>query len=135
MKLTQIREAILERVAAWTGIDKDSIDYPNNPNGVFDPGTRQIWARISDSPGLATAPEIGIGACVRRTGMVTIQLFVPTNSGTLAITTAADTLVEQFQFYSDPAYPIEFYATSSYVIGDDGRGWYQVNVTTPYRAY
>ncbi|MCX5511330.1 phage tail terminator-like protein [Pseudomonas sp. BJa3] len=134
MTFEQIRAIVIGRMAQWTGIPADAVDYPNPPKS-FDPAGRSIWARLSDIPGLSSAPEVGIGPCVRQTGIVVIQLFVPSYSGTLAITKAADTLVQHFQFYSDPTGPFECYAASASAIGDDGHGWYQVNLSIPYRAY
>ncbi|MFJ2446821.1 phage tail terminator-like protein [Pseudomonas sp. NPDC087626] len=134
MTFEQIRNIVTGRMTQWAGIPATSVDYPNSPQ-PFDPAGKPIWARLADVPGLASAPEVGVGACVRRTGLIIIQLFVPTYKGTLVITKAADTLVEHFQFYSDPTGPFDCFAVSANVVGDDGRGWYQVNVSIPYRAY
>lgn len=134
MTFEQIRSIVITRMTQWTGILAANVDYPNNSQ-PFDPAGKAIWARLSDIPGLSSAPEVGIGPCVRRTGMIVIQLFVPTYKGTLAITRAADTLVQHFQFYSDPSGPFDCFAVSANVIGDDGNGWYQINLQIPYRAY
>jgi hypothetical protein len=134
MTFEQIRAVIIGRMQDWAGIPSANIDYPNNSQ-PFDTAGKSIWARLTDIPGLSSAPEIGIGPCVRRTGIVIIQLFVPSYSGTLAITKAADTLVEHFQFYTVPEEPLDFFAASASVIGDDGNNWYQVNIQIPYRAY
>lgn len=135
MTFEQIRAIVIGRMQQWAGIPASAVDYPNNPQGSFDPSGKPIWARLADVPGLSSAPEVGIGPCVRRTGIIMVQLFVPSNKGTLAITKAADTLVQHFEFYSDPTGPFECYAASANTIGDDGHGWYQVNVSIPYRAY
>ncbi|WP_371360112.1 phage tail terminator-like protein [Pseudomonas sp. KT_2_4] len=135
MTFEQIREIVMARMEQWAGIPAADVDYPNNPDGPFDPEGRPIWARLADVPGLSSTPEVGIGPCVRRTGIIVIQLFVPTYKGTLAITKAADTLVEHFEYYSDPSGPFDCFAASAQVVGDDGLGWYQVNVRIPYRAY
>lgn len=134
MTFEQIRSIVITRMTQWTGIPTANVDYPNNSQ-PFDPAGKAIWARLSDIPGPSSAPEVGIGPCVRRTGMIVIQLFVPTYKGTLAITRAADTLVQHFQFYSDPSGPFDCFAVSANVIGDDGNGWYQINLQIPYRAY
>jgi len=134
MTFEQIRAIVIGRMQQWAGIPAADVDYPNSAQ-AFDPAGKTIWARLADIPGLSSTPEIGIGPCVRRTGIIVIQLFVPTYKGTLAITRAADTLVEQFEFYSDPTGPFECHAASAQVIGDDGNNWYQVNVRIPYRAY
>lgn len=134
MTFEQIRAIVIGRMQQWSGIPAGAVDYPNN-SAPFDPAGKPIWARLADVPGLSSAPEIGIGPCVRRTGIIIVQLFVPSYKGTLAITRAADTLVEHFQFYSDPTGPFECYAASASTIGDDGHGWYQVNLSIPYLAY
>ena len=134
MTFEQIRAIVMARLEEWAGIPPDAVDYPN-PDKPFDKEGRTIWARLADVPGLSSTPEAGIGPCVRRTGIIVIQLFVPTYKGTLAITKAADTLVEHFEYYSDPSGPFDCFAASAQVVGDDGLGWYQVNVRIPYRAY
>lgn len=134
MTFEQIRGIVIGRMTAWAGIPAGAVDYPNPPQ-PFDPAGKAIWARLADVPGLSSTPEVGIGPCVRRTGVIVIQLFVPTYKGTLAITRAADTLVQHFEYYSDPSGPFDCFAASAQVVGDDGLGWYQVNVRIPYRAY
>lgn len=134
MTFEQIRGIVIGRMTEWAGIPASSVDYPNAPT-PFDPIGKTIWARLADVPGLSSTPEVGIGPCVRRTGIIVIQLFVPTYKGTLAITKAADTLVEHFEYYSDQSGPFDCFAASAQVVGDDGLGWYQVNVRIPYRAY
>lgn len=135
MTFEQIRAVIIGRMQQWAGIPADAIDYPNNPQGPFSPAGKPIWARLADVPGLSSTPEVGNGPSVRRTGIVIVQLFVPSYSGTLAITRAVDTLVTQFQYYSAPEGPFDFFEASPQVVGDDGNNWYQVNVQVPYRAY
>ncbi len=44
MTLTEIRNAVISRMAAQTAIASDAVDYPNGP--VFDPSNRDIWARL-----------------------------------------------------------------------------------------
>lgn len=132
MTFEQIRSIVITRMTQWVGIPSANVDYPN-ANKAFDPAGKAIWARLADIPGLSSIPEVGLAPCVRRTGILVIQLFVPTYGGTLAITRAADSLVEQFEFFSQSSF--NCFAASSAVIGDDGHGWYQVNVQIPYRAH
>lgn len=40
MTLTEIRNAVISRMAAQTAIASDAVDYPNGP--VFDPNNRDI---------------------------------------------------------------------------------------------
>ena len=131
MTFEQIRSIVITRMTQWTGIPAANVDYPNNK--VFDPAGKTIWARLANIPGPSSAPEVGLTPHVRKTGIVIIQLFVPSYTGTLAITKAADTLVEQFQFFSQGAF--ECFAASSAQIGDEGNGWFQLNIQIPYRAH
>ena len=135
MTFEQIRAIVIGRMQQWAGIPTEDVDLEPNGETPFDPAGRAIWARLADIPGLSSTPEIGIGPCVRQTGIVIIQLFVPSYSGTLAITRAVDTLVTQFQYYSAPEGPFDFFEASPQVVGDDGNNWYRVNVRVPYRAY
>lgn len=132
MTFEQIRSIVMTRMTQWTGVPAANIDYPNN-NQPFEPAGKTIWARLADIPGLSSAPEVGLVPKVRRTGIIVIQLFVPSYKGTLVITRAADTLVRHFEFYSESGF--DCFAASAATLGDDGLGWYQVNIQIPYRAH
>lgn len=132
MTFEQIRELITTRMTQWTGIPASDVDYPNSPQ-PFNPAGRAIWARLADIPALSSTPEIGLSPKVRRTGLIVVQLFVPSYKGTLTITRAADALVQHFEFFSEAGF--DCYAASATTVGDDGNGWYQVNIQIPYRAY
>ena len=132
MTFEQIRNIITTRMTQWTGIPASDVDYPNSPK-PFNPAGRAIWARLADIPALSSTPEIGLSPKVRRTGLIVVQLFVPSYKGTLAITRAADALVQHFEFFSEAGF--DCYAASATTVGDDGNGWYQVNIQIPYRAY
>ena len=132
MTFEQIRNIITTRMTQWTGIPASDVDYPNSPK-PFNPAGRAIWARLADIPALSSTPEIGLSPKVRRTGLIVVQQFVPSYKGTLAITRAADALVQHFEFFSEAGF--DCYAASATTVGDDGNGWYQVNIQIPYRAY
>lgn len=132
MTFEKIRSIVITRMTQWAGIPKSDVDYPNKQI-PFDPAGKAIWARLADVPGLSSTPEVGIGPCVRRTGIIVIQLFVPTYTETVLITKKASALAEHFEFYSESGF--DCFAASAATIGDDGNGWYQVNIQVPYRAY
>lgn len=129
MTLTEIRNAVISRMAAQTAIASDAVDYPNDP--VFDPSGRSIWARLINISGQAGAIEIGAGPVVHRTGVLIIQLFVPVGSGTLLITQTADKLTELFEFQDDGR--LSYFAVSAVPAGETD-GWSQLNLQIPYRA-
>jgi len=129
MTLTEIRNAVIKRMTAQTVIAKESVTYPNDP--TFDPKGRGIWARLTNIPGVAGANEIGSGPVVHRTGIVMVQIFVPTGSRSLLITETADKIRELFEFQDDGK--LSYFAVSAYEAGETD-GWYQWNVSIPYRA-
>lgn len=129
MTLTEIRNAVIARMTAQTAIAAGDVRYPNDK--TYDPKGKAIWARLTNIPGLAGANEIGNGPVVHRTGIVIIQIFVPSNSGTLLITQTADKLRELFEFQDDGK--LSYFSVSSTEVGDSN-GWYQQNITIPYRA-
>ncbi|WP_042291565.1 phage tail terminator-like protein [Citrobacter sedlakii] len=129
MTLTEIRNAVISRMAAQTAIASDAVDYPNGP--VFDPSNRDIWARLTNIAGQAGATEIGDGPVVQRTGVLIIQIFVPVGSGSLLITQTADKLRELFEFQDDGK--LSYFAVSAVPAGETD-GWSQFNLQIPYRA-
>lgn len=129
MTLTEIRNAVISRMAAQTAIASDAVDYPNGP--VFDPSNRDIWARFTNISGQAGANEIGAGPVVHRTGVLIIQLFVPVGSGTLLISQTADQLTQHFEFQNDGR--LSYFAVSVVPAGE-ADGWSQLNLQIPYRA-
>ena len=129
MTLTEIRNAVISRMAAQTAIASDAVDYPNGP--IFDPSGRDIWARFTNISGLAGANEIGAGPVVHRTGVLIIQLFVPVGSGTLLISQTADQLTQHFEFQNDGR--LSYFAVSVVPAGE-ADGWSQLNLQIPYRA-
>ncbi|MGT8759776.1 phage tail terminator-like protein [Klebsiella oxytoca] len=129
MTLTEIRNAVISRMAAQTAIASDAVDYPNGP--VFDPSNRDIWARLTNIAGQAGTNEIGAGPVVHRTGVLIIQLFVPVGSGTLLISQTADQLTQHFEFQNDGR--LSYFAVSVVPAGETD-GWLQLNLQIPYRA-
>lgn len=129
MTLTDIRNAVITRMTTQTALDKDAVTWPNDK--PFNPSGRALWARLTNIPGLAGANEIGNGLVVHRTGIVIIQLFVPTGTGSLRITETADKLRELFEFQTDGR--LDYFAVSAIEAGETD-GWAQMNLSIPYRA-
>lgn len=129
MTLTEIRTAVITRMTAQTAIAAGDVRYPNDK--TYDPSGKLIWARLTNIPGAAGATEIGDGPVVQRTGIIIIQLFVPVNSGSLLITQTSDKIRELFEFKDDGK--LSYFAVSAGEVGES-HGWYQNNITIPYRA-
>lgn len=129
MTLTEIRNAVISRMTAQTAIASGDVRYPNDR--TYDPTGKSIWARLTNTPGLAGANEIGDGPVVHRTGMVIIQIFVPAGTGSLLLTQTADKLRELFEFKTDGR--LDYFAVSAIDAGE-ADGWAQMNIQIPYRA-
>ena len=97
-------------------------------NTKFTPPTTS-WIRAVLLPVNTENAALG-GLCVRQEGIFWIQIFVPLNSNTdEAYTLAAEVslIFENVQFSG-----ITCGAPDTVRIGDEGRGWYQVNVKVPF---
>ncbi|MDH2394607.1 phage tail terminator-like protein [Providencia rettgeri] len=130
MTLTEIRNAIIQRMTAQTAIAKNDVRYPNDK--PYDPTGKSIWARLTIKHGSSGTQEIGSGPVVHRTGIAFIQLFVPLETGTLFITQTADKLKDLFENQTDGQ--LNYFSVSADDVGDEGHGWYQLNLSIPYRA-
>lgn len=130
MTFKQIRDVILTRVQQITGLRPEDIDYPNSPKGPFDPTGRDLWAAVNDLPGTTSVAEIGDRPCYSRGGVMMIILYVPSNTGTVKITEAADAVAEAFEGYS--ANGVDFGAASLTSRDNSDAGWYQTSVSVPY---
>lgn len=132
MTFDEIRRAVTARMVAWNGIPSGDIDYPNDGRGLFRSEGKDLWARFNVISGITGTPEIGSRPYVMRTGMVVVQLFVPIQTDITRITVAADGVRELFEFASVGG--VEFEEASLIEVGDDGYGWYQINVRIFYTA-
>ncbi|EPH3102018.1 phage tail terminator-like protein [Providencia sp. 2.29] len=130
MTLTEIRNAIISRMTAQTAIAKEDVTCQNDK--PFDAAGKSVWARLTIKHGLSSAQEIGSGPIVHRTGVAFIQIFVPLGTGTLLITQTADKLIELFENQTDGR--LDYFSVSADEIGDEGHGWYQFNLSIPFRA-
>jgi hypothetical protein len=97
-------------------------------NDKFIPEPESSWVRIGVRPYLAENAALGTD-CVRYNALFYIQVFVPINSGPgpafqlvdEASTLMANKIIDNVHTYQ---------ADASY-IGDDGQGWFQINVNVP----
>jgi hypothetical protein len=67
----------------------------------------------------------------RRIGLVYIQVFAPENKGSVDARTKADIAADIF--ISNGLSGFHFYNVNAKNIGNDGNGYYQINVTAEYR--
>ena len=103
------------------------------PNKSFDPPDGLSWVRLEVLPGGAQQTTMGSAttATFEYDGTISVQVFVPMNTGDGTARTLAEQVCAIFRsveasgiIYDDP------YVTTA---GETGNGWYQLNVWAPYR--
>lgn len=134
MGFDDIRSAIESRMAQWgdaavvfDGIPKSQAALDAIENG-------EPWVRLTIQHGESTAPYKGAEPGIRRTGLVMCQVFskmTPSNRGSHQAMDVADSLAEHLQFYRVDG--LETLVSSLNRVGEQD-GYYQVNLTTPFRA-
>nr|EKY0570626.1 hypothetical protein [Acinetobacter baumannii] len=98
MTLEQTRQAIINRMQAFTGIAQDRIQYPNAPG--FNVPTKGVWCRLTIAGSPSFISGIADNPCTRRTGNIMVQCFARPNSGIMEITKLSDALLAHFEYYS-----------------------------------
>lgn len=98
MTLEQTRQAIIDRMQAFTGIAQDRIQYPNAPG--FTVPKEGLWCRLTIAGGPSFISGIADKPCTRRTGNIMVQCFARPNSGIMEITKLSDALLVHFEYYS-----------------------------------
>ena len=98
-------------------------------NVHFEPNNGKPWVRFTITEGesfqSAITPEF------RHPGVIIVQVFTPDGQGDGEARAIADDVVSAFQGVTDAG--IIYRAGSVNVIGADGNGWYQINVSIPFQ--
>lgn len=131
MGFEEIRIAIEMRVAQW---DEAPVDYdgiPASPSLQQAIESKASWMRCRIDHGVSFTAGVGHKPCVRRTGLIIFQIFTPENSGSRPAAVLADSLAAHFEYSQAGAF--ETQAASVQRIGESD-GWYQYNVSLPFRA-
>ncbi|MDN8262050.1 hypothetical protein QZK14_15575 [Acinetobacter baumannii] len=98
MTLEQTRQAIIDRMQAFTGIAQERIQYPNAPG--FNVPTKGVWCRLTIAGGPSFISGIADNPCTRRTGNILIQCFDRLHTGEKALTVLSDALLAHFEYFS-----------------------------------
>lgn len=113
--------------AGWTPVTTEF------PNEEFTRPTNAIWARFTIKQNPEEQLDIGSEVKTFRTaGFLIIQLFAPMNTGTIAVRASADTLAGVFRNWSGTTVTCREAAVRD--IGNDPNGFYQINVTVPFKT-
>jgi hypothetical protein len=108
------------------------------PNVAFTPTTGTPWVRLTILPADAAQTTMGTngGGVFEYTGLVNVQVFVPENEGDGEARTLAEQVCGIFRgvtaggiTYVGPTGEGPYTQT----VGNDGAGWFQINVWVPYR--
>ena len=122
----QATDAILDLFAtAWA--NATPIAYPNV---AFSPPEGEPWVRITVRHGEATLVSLGTAPCFRRRGVAIVQVFATEGEAGAGALQLADQVVSTLQAKLTSG--VQLQASAVQEIGPDGRGHYQVNVSTPF---
>ncbi|WP_313003452.1 phage tail terminator-like protein [Pseudomonas sp.] len=130
MTFEQIRALITARMVAFTGIDQERIDYPNQPK-VFTPPATGLWCRLNIQYASAFMAGMADRPHTRKPGQISIQCFARERTGTKAINELADALEAHFAYWMSG--DLECMEASQVVAGEF-EGFYQINVNIRFRA-
>lgn len=139
MTYSEIYDAIILRMRAFSGIAPDRIYYPNaqlqakdkDTSGLFKPPATGLWCRLNISyatpfmAGMADRPH------TRKPGMITIQCFDRQQVGVKSLNALADALEAHFSYWSTG--DLECIETGV-VDADEFEGFRQFNVNIRFRA-
>lgn len=130
MTYEEIRQAITTRMMAFTGIDSDSIELPND-SVRLDMTSKPLWCRLSIQNAEAHMAGMADRPYTRKPGLIVIQCFAPEQTGMKALTELADKLEAHFAYWRTG--DLECLEASMIPVGVSD-GWVQVNVRIPFRA-
>ena len=139
MTYSEIYDAIILRMRAFSGIAPDRIYYPNaqlqakdkDTSGLFKPPATGLWCRLNISyatpfmAGMADRPH------TRKPGMITIQCFAREQTGIKSLNALADALESHFSYWSTGDLEC---IENGVVDADEFEGFRQFNVNVRFRA-
>lgn len=114
---------------------KNNISVPTEyPNETFTkPNPATIWARFNTLDGEERIMDIGSPVKYYRTSsQLIIQLFAPLNQGAITVLQTADNIASIFRNWKGTILTCREATVRK--IGNDGNGWYQVNVIVSYKV-
>lgn len=120
----EIREHLF---MSWA--DATPIAWPNV--NFTPPNPQSSWIRLSISDGDSNQMELGSNpATIRYAGIIYVQIFTRLDIGDAVALQLADTVKQIFNNWCGVS--VRCRAAKIKVIGNDGNGWYQVNVVVPF---
>lgn len=127
MNSLEIERLIMSHFMTWQHFDRAKTARDNRN---FTPPKDGVWCRVTITGGVNHIASVGDSPCVREVGTLIVQLFDRTNNGTQAIKSQADSLAVHLGCHI--LGKLELLAPSIINVGADN-GFYQINVSVPYR--
>lgn len=131
MTFEQIRILIENRLASWNDIPIAWDNVPNGPTLQAAIDAKEPWVRLTIQHGDSLTAGIGSAPCVRRTGLIMTQVFTAERIGSAKAYQIATSLAQRLEYWQQGHLSTQ--ASSVRRVGPKDR-WFQVNVTTPFRA-
>lgn len=132
MDFEQIRLAVEGRLYSWDGVPVAYDNAPAGPSVTEAQNNKDPWVRCVVQHGDSQTTSVGSGPKVRRTGLVMCQVFTDRKVSSKPAMDIASSLASHLEYYQDGKFLMR--AASVNRIGDDGQGFYQINVTVPFVA-
>lgn len=140
-----IRIAVESRLAAWgdAPVEYDGTSPPaydeQNPSAPQNelPLVKAIWnktpwVRCSILHGESRTVAVGQAPCVRRTGVLSFQVFTAKNQGSRSAAIISDSLAEHFEHYQSGQFETQSASVQRAPLDND-YDWYQYTVMIPFR--
>lgn len=131
MTFDEIRQAVEFRMLEWPDapVALDNVPASTELQDAID--GKQPWVRLTINHGDSNTAGIGAAPCVRRTGLVQVQVFTPERQGSGAAAQLADSLAQHLEHYQWGKF--NTLAASARRVGPDDQ-WFVYLVSVPFRA-
>lgn len=109
------------------------VEYEGVP---FSQPTNASWLRFTIVNGESNRITCGDSALYRSMNIIVVQIFVLKDKGARLVTTLADRVADIFrdqEYTTGSGGVITCYTPSLRMVGTDGKGFYQGNVSIPYK--
>lgn len=131
MTFEQIRLAIESKMALWTEAPVAFDGAPIGPAVKTAQQSGTPWVRLTIQSGDSFTAGIGSSPCVRRTGLIMVQIFTARDIGSRPALLLADSIAAHIEYWQSGQ--LETQAASVMRVGPRDT-YYQININCPYRA-
>lgn len=131
MTFEEIRQAIEVRASQWTDAPIAYDGVPISSDVQTAQNQRTPWVRVTIVDGDSFTAGIGSGPCVRRTGLISVQVFTARDTGSAPARQLASSLAAHFEYWQSGE--LETQAARLINVGPDDT-YYQMNLNVPWRS-